>query len=60
MNATDPKEFWESKILGWEKDRYDTTSQTRTLEKIASKFSSSLQHRLATAKLILSPKIYNF
>jgi predicted TPR repeat methyltransferase len=52
--TTDPKEFWEKKILGWEHGRYELPSKGSTLiERLANQSSDSLRFRLnVTCKLL--------
>ncbi len=57
MAEINPKEFWEQKILGWEKGRYETATQTTIMEKLADRLSSSLRFRLQIAGSILSAHV---
>lgn len=51
---TDPKNFWNNKILGWEESRYRKKSPD-FLESVASAQSSSLRFRMSKALEILAP-----
>ncbi|MBF0587934.1 MAG: class I SAM-dependent methyltransferase [Magnetococcales bacterium] len=54
----DPRQFWNDKILGWERDRYGLElDESPTLEKIASHASSSLRRRMALAGQLILPHI---
>jgi len=57
MNSpTDPKQFWEHKILSWEKDRYgDNGTEGSLLERIASRSGRSLRFRQTAAYELLRP-----
>lgn len=54
---TDPREFWEGKIDGWETGRYDRKASGRPLEAIADAASSSLRFRLKSAGELLAPLV---
>jgi SAM-dependent methyltransferase len=57
MNA-DPKQFWEEKILVWEKGRYDAPAKTgNVMERIADVSSRSLRYRIQVAVELLAPHI---
>jgi SAM-dependent methyltransferase len=56
--TTDPKAFWEQKILRWEADRYGAGSADAPfLEKLARRASRSLRARLAIAAELLRPHV---
>lgn len=52
---TDVKQFWEGKILGWERGRYDTVTTGGFLERLADRASDSLRFRLQSAGEQLAP-----
>ncbi|PPR79990.1 MAG: hypothetical protein CFH06_00153 [Alphaproteobacteria bacterium MarineAlpha3_Bin5] len=55
---TDPKSFWENKILTWENGRYkEKESSSSMLENIANKSSNSLRFRLEITKVLLKDHI---
>lgn len=57
---TDPKEFWENKILSWEEGRYNLSESSYSstkLEKIANKGSNSLRFRIEKCGEILSKHV---
>jgi len=56
-HVTNPKRFWEDKILTWEQDRYGSNSPTSILEKFAHRASNSLHRRAELAKQILGQNI---
>jgi 2-polyprenyl-3-methyl-5-hydroxy-6-metoxy-1,4-benzoquinol methylase len=53
---TDPKTFWEEKILHWEEGRYNLVNShsIMTLESVANKSSSSLRFRIEKSAELLS------
>ena len=54
----DPKEFWENKILVWEKGRYQADAKSSSLlERLADRASNSLRFRLAVTVELLRPHI---
>ena len=45
------KEFWDKKILGWERDRYEgNTGNSTWLEALANRSSNSLRYRFDLTK----------
>ncbi len=55
---TDPKDFWENKILTWEEGRYEPRkSKGSILERIADASSRSLRYRIRTGVELLAPHI---
>ena len=55
-SSTDPKQFWENKILAWENNRYGNDDvQGSFLERIASRSSRSLRFRQSIACGLLRP-----
>ena len=53
--SVDPKDFWENKIIGWEKGRYEDTQWSASfLERLANRSSNSLRFRLAITMELLS------
>jgi ubiquinone/menaquinone biosynthesis C-methylase UbiE len=54
-----PKEFWEDKIIGWEKGRYIEQTDGGLLERMANRSSSSLRFRLEASQEILRPFVAN-
>jgi SAM-dependent methyltransferase len=52
--ATDPKKFWNNKIIGWENARYRAECGD-FLESVASRQSSSLRFRMSKALELLEP-----
>jgi 2-polyprenyl-3-methyl-5-hydroxy-6-metoxy-1,4-benzoquinol methylase len=54
-----PKEFWEDKIVGWEKGRYKKQDRGGFLERLANHSSSSLRFRIQESKLLLQPFVAN-
>ena len=52
-SRTNPKRFWEEKILTWEQDRYGSGSPSSILENFAYRASNSLHRRAELAKQIL-------
>jgi SAM-dependent methyltransferase len=55
--VTDPKQFWEGKILGWEQGRYDRAPSRSLLERLADRESASLRFRLRIAGELLAPHV---
>lgn len=51
----DPKQFWEEKILEWERGRYTEKTSTSLLEHLADQSSSSLRFRIEAAGKALAP-----
>ena len=55
---TDPRSFWENKILQWENSRYHYLSKKQSpIEKIAGLLSHSLRFRMDIAKKLIIPHI---
>ena len=52
---TDPKQFWEHKILHWERGRYEEKTSPSFLERIADRSSSSLRFRIEAVGKGLAP-----
>lgn len=52
---TDPKAFWEDKILAWEQGRYSPGQGGGILERLADRASDSLRFRLKTGGELLAP-----
>ena len=58
MPSTDPKSFWNAKILDWEDSRYhDPDAATSLAERIAGRVSTSLRFRLEEAVRLLAPHL---
>src|ERR1700730_2514552 len=58
--AIDPKRFWESKILTWERGRYGKPHRPLSiLEWIANRSSSSLRFRVSITPELLQPFLSN-
>lgn len=59
MSPTDPKQFWEKKILGWETGRYYAASGEARglLEKIGDWSSRSLRFRIQVALDLMRPHV---
>jgi SAM-dependent methyltransferase len=56
--ATDPKAFWEDKILTWEEGRYEPRkSKGGLLEKVADAASSSLRYRIDVGVRLVAPHV---
>jgi SAM-dependent methyltransferase len=56
----DPKEFWEAKLLGWERGRYGSPDRPLGfLEWIANRSSSSLRFRVSIVPELLKPFLLN-
>lgn len=55
-DATDPKTFWDNKILIWEESRYGARSRS-WLESLAGHASSSLRFRMEAAAALLVPHV---
>jgi SAM-dependent methyltransferase len=56
--TTDPKQFWEDKIITWEEGRYEPRkSKGGLLEKIADKASSSLRYRIDVGVRLIEPHV---
>lgn len=56
--STDPKAFWEEKILTWEEGRYEPRkSKGGLLERIADASSRSLRYRIKAAVDLLEPHV---
>lgn len=56
--AIDVRDFWEKKILVWERGRYDSKKQNQgSLENIANRASDSLRYRLKIATELLTPHV---
>jgi len=54
--STDPKQFWEDKILDWESGRYGQSKKASSLlERLADRASDSLRFRLFVTKELLRP-----
>ena len=54
----DPKQFWENKILGWEKGRYECNQKNFTmLERLANRASDSLRFRVDVTPDLIAPFI---
>jgi SAM-dependent methyltransferase len=52
----DPKQFWEAKLLDWERGRYGTPGRPfRPVEWVADRSSTSLRFRLAVTPELLKP-----
>src|SRR5882762_4004408 len=52
------KEYWDKKILDWEKNAYEeSTSGQSLVEKVASKFRGSLRERMNIALALLQPHV---
>lgn len=51
----DAQDFWERKILNWEQNRYQTTSGSSLLERVAGKASDSLRFRLDCGLRMVAP-----
>lgn len=55
---TEPKQFWEDKILEWEKSRYSKTVKDQSfLEQLAGRASDSLRYRLHLGVQLLVPYV---
>jgi SAM-dependent methyltransferase len=58
--VVDPKQFWESKILAWERGRYGKPDHPMgLLEWIADRSSMSLRYRVAVTPELLRPFLTN-
>lgn len=58
MMTVDPKQFWEKKILTWERGRYDAPREGATLlESVANRSSGSLRFRLDITRQLLAPYV---
>lgn len=56
--SIDPKDFWDKKILKWEKSRYERPSKNDSyFEKIAGLLSNSLRQRLDIARKLILPHV---
>ena len=55
--STDPTDFWNHKIIGWERGRYDTHDAGSMLERLADRASDSLRFRLSSAGRLLAPHV---
>ena len=56
--STDSKQFWEEKILTWERGRYTAQPQGGSLiERLADRASNSLRFRLSITKELLRPHV---
>jgi len=56
--TTDPKDFWEQKILTWEDGRYSAGDLSQNaMEEVANKASSSLRFRLRKTAEMLRPEL---
>jgi SAM-dependent methyltransferase len=56
--STDPKQFWEDKILTWEEGRYEPRkSKGGLLERIADASSTSLRYRIKIGVELLAPHV---
>lgn len=56
--SIDPKDFWDEKILKWEKSRYERPVKKDSFsEKIAGLLSNSLRQRLAIARELILPYV---
>src|SRR5437764_13338468 len=52
------KEYWDRKILDWEKNAYEeSTSGQSLVEKVASKFRGSLRERMNIALGLVQPHL---
>src|SRR5256885_7769143 len=52
------KEYWDRKILDWEKNAYEeSTSGQSLVEKVASKFRGSLRERMNIALGLVQPHV---
>lgn len=56
-SSSDPKSFWENKILSWERDRYGNSEPATLLESFASSASSSLRRRMELARELLVQQV---
>jgi SAM-dependent methyltransferase len=56
-STTNPKQFWEKKILTWEQDRYEDGKTSSVLEFFAHRASYSLLRRAELAKEILGAHV---
>lgn len=57
-SLTDPRSFWENKILQWEDSRYNYLSKKQSpIEKFAGLLSHSLRFRMDIAKKLIIPHI---
>ncbi len=55
---TDPKSFWNGKILGWEECRYGSPDVAPTpFERLAARLSGSLRSRLDRAVALVTPHL---
>ena len=54
---SDPKQFWEDKILAWEQGRYSPGDQGGPLERLADRASDSLRFRLHITGELLAPLV---
>jgi SAM-dependent methyltransferase len=55
---SDPKQFWEDKILTWENGRYGKRAERASpLERLANRASNSLRFRLEITKKLLTPYV---
>ena len=55
--GTDPKAFWEKKILVWETGRYEKKTTGGFLEFLADRASDSLRFRLSSSAELLAPHV---
>ena len=56
--SVNPKDFWEDKILSWERDRYCAPNAApNILERLASRASDSLRFRLWATGELLAPQV---
>jgi SAM-dependent methyltransferase len=53
--AVDPKQFWEAKLLAWERGRYGRQERPGIVEWIANRSSMSLRFRVAITPELLKP-----
>ncbi|MBI4688711.1 MAG: class I SAM-dependent methyltransferase [Nitrospirae bacterium] len=58
--SVNPKDFWEERIIGWEKSRYDYPTKNHPfIERWAGLLSHSLRHRISIARNLIIPFIVN-
>ena len=58
MTQTDPKSFWDERILRWERDRYSNPiGATSLVERLASRSSNSLRFRIEVTPKLLTPYV---
>ena len=55
--SVDPKQFWERKIVAWERGRYGRTESNNLLEMVADRASASLRFRQQIALDLLGPMV---